>query len=79
MCWGVLSSHVKGLQSTTQETPGVLFLLLLVSSGSGWEVQGEGWAQPPSFCPLQPCPLVNLVEGEIRSEERGLGTQVWQI
>lgn len=57
----------------------MLFLLPLASSGSGWEGPRGGWAQPPSFCPLQAGPSVNLAEGEMRSEETGLGTQVWPI
>lgn len=49
----------------------MLLLLLLAFSGSGWEVEGGGWAQTPSS--------VSLAEEGVRSEERGLGTQVWKI
>ena len=77
--FGRSKESYKYIKEYNSGGPRMLFLTLLASFGSSSEVWGKGWTQPPSSCFLQLGPSINLAEEEIRSEETGLRTLVWQV
>lgn len=68
LCFGSPKKSCKGVTEYNSGGPKGAFP---ASIGFLWEVEGVGWAQTPSS--------VSLAEEGVRSEERGLGTQVWKI